>query len=379
VSASSSDDFRAEFRAWLDANGDDAPRPAVLGPLDDDDAQRRRRWQAQLADAGYLGTTWPTEYGGRGGEMAERIVVEQELEARGLAGPLDFIGVDIVGPTILEHARLEQQRRLLPGLLRGDKMWCQLLSEPGAGSDLAAVQTRAQRANDGTWLVNGQKVWTSFAHQAAWGLLLARTDPEAPRHRGLTAFAVPMSADGITIRPLRQVTGDAEFNEVFLDDVQLPADAAIGAPGDGWRVTLTMLSFERMSVGTGLTAVRLDRLIEALADRDLDRDQRVRLGEVASELLALRHTSSRIVEGVAEGVVPGPEAGLVKITTIAASLDACRLAVDVLGPAALTDSEWGRQVSALPGLRSAGGTEEILRNVIGDRVLGLPSEPRVAI
>jgi alkylation response protein AidB-like acyl-CoA dehydrogenase len=341
--------------------------------------QRRRRWQAQLADAGYLGTTWPTEYGGRGGEMAERIVVEQELEARGLAGPLDFIGVDIVGPTILEHARLEQQRRLLPGLLRGDKMWCQLLSEPGAGSDLAAVQTRAQRANDGTWLVNGQKVWTSFAHQAAWGLLLARTDPEAPRHRGLTAFAVPMSADGITIRPLRQVTGDAEFNEVFLDDVQLPADAAIGAPGDGWRVTLTMLSFERMSVGTGLTAVRLDRLIEALADRDLDRDQRVRLGEVASELLALRHTSSRIVEGVAEGVVPGPEAGLVKITTIAASLDACRLAVDVLGPAALTDSEWGRQVSALPGLRSAGGTEEILRNVIGDRVLGLPSEPRVAI
>jgi alkylation response protein AidB-like acyl-CoA dehydrogenase len=376
------DGFRAQFRAWLDEHGDAAPARTVLEPKDDAEVSHWRAWQAELADGGYAGVTWPEEYGGAAGTPAQRVVIEKELEARGLAGPFDFIGLEMVGPTILVHGTDAQKDRLLRPLLRGEETWCQLLSEPGAGSDLAAVQTRARRQDDGTWLVNGQKVWTSFARHAAFGILLARTDTDVAKHKGLTMFAVPMDSEGVTIRPLRQITGDAEFNEVFLDDVRLDADSVIGAPGEGWRVALTMLGFERVAVGSGLHASRLDRLVAIVGARFEDREDprvRVRLGQVASELLALRATSERIVEEIAEGHVPGPEAGLIKITSVLASLDACRLAVDVAGHDALSEGEWGHQVSALPGVRSAGGTEEILRNLIGERVLGLPPEPRATI
>jgi alkylation response protein AidB-like acyl-CoA dehydrogenase len=371
--------FRERVGAWLDARGEHAPARTVLAPKDDREVAAWRAWQAELADAGWIGLTWPEEHGGAGGTPAMRVVVEQELEARGLAGPFDFIGIEMVGPTLIVHGSDEQKQRLVRPLLRGEETWCQLLSEPGAGSDLAAVQTRARRQDDGSWLVNGQKVWTSFAQHAAFGILLARTDPDAPKHKGLTMFAVPMDSPGVTIRPLRQITGDAEFNEVFLDDLRLDAGALIGAPGEGWRVALTMLGFERVGVGSGLHASRLDRLVATVGARAEDRDDRqvrVRLGQVASELLALRHTSERVIAEVAEGRVPGPEAGLIKITSVSASLAACRLAVDVAGPEALLGDEWGHQVSALPGVRSAGGTEEILRNLIGERVLGLPAEPR---
>jgi alkylation response protein AidB-like acyl-CoA dehydrogenase len=370
-------DYRAHLQAWLDEHGAGAPVRTVLAPKDDAEVAQWRAWQATLADAGYVGITWPEEHGGAGGTPAQRVVVEQELEARGLAGPFDFIGIEMVGPTLLVHGSEAQNERLVRPLLRGDETWCQLLSEPGAGSDLAAVQTRARVQDDGSWVVNGQKVWTSFAQHAAWGILLARTDPAVAKHKGLTMFAVPMDADGVTIRPLRQITGDAEFNEVFLDDLVLAPDSIIGAPGDGWRIALTMLGFERVGVGSGLHATRLERLVAAVAGSD-DRHDRVRLGRVGSELLALRATSERLIEEIAEGFVPGPEAGLIKITSVSASLAACRLAVDVLGPDALLDEEWGHQVSALPGVRSAGGTEEILRNLIGERVLGLPAEPRSA-
>ncbi len=375
------DAYREAFRAWLDEHGGDAPARTVLAPKDDAEVAHWRAWQARLADAGYVGITWPEEHGGAAGTPAQRVVVEQELEARSLAGPFDFIGIEMVGPTLLVHGTEAQRERLVRPLLRGDETWCQLLSEPGAGSDLAAVQTRARLQDDGTWLVNGQKVWTSFAQHAAFGILLARTDPDIAKHKGLTMFAVPMDSDGVTIRPLRQITGDAEFNEVFLDDVRLAADSVIGAPGEGWRVALTMLNFERVGVGSGLHASRLDRLVATVGARPEDRADRrlrVRLGQVASELLALRHTSERVIAEIAEGLVPGPEAGLIKITSVSASLAACRLAVDVAGQAALLDAEWGHQVSALPGVRSAGGTEEILRNLIGERVLGLPPEPRAA-
>lgn len=370
--------FSAELRSWLDANEQDAPLPAAIEGLDDEGVERRRQWQAKLAHAGYIGVTWPSDYGGSDGTPAESVAVALELDSRGLAGPLDFIGVDIIGPTLLAHGNPEQKERLLPPILRAEEMWCQLLSEPGAGSDLAAIKTRARQQGDGTWVVDGQKVWTSFAHLATFGFLLARTEDDGPKHGGLTAFIVPMEADGVTIRPLRQISGDAEFNEVFLDGVRLPADAVIGGIGDGWRILLTMLGFERMAVGSGLVAVQVDRLGLALAEAAPDRCAEVRLGRTASELIALRHMGLRIARGVANGVVPGPDAGLVKITTVTASLAACRLAVDALGPSALFESEWGHQVSTLPGIRSASGTEEIIRNVIGERVLGLPAEPRVA-
>jgi alkylation response protein AidB-like acyl-CoA dehydrogenase len=368
--------YRDAFRAWLDEHAAGAPERAVLEPQDPAAVHRRRAWQRQLAEAGYLGITWPAEYGGAGGVPAQRVIVEQELEARGVAGPLDFVGLDMVGPTILACGSPEQCGRYLKPLLRAEETWCQLLSEPGAGSDLAAVQTRARQQPDGSWMVDGQKVWTSFARHAAFGIMLARTDADVPKHKGLTMFIVPMDAAGITVRPLRQITGDAEFNEVFIDGLRLADEQRIGEVGDGWKVAVTMLRFERLAVGSGHLATPIDELVDAVRAARDDPAVRVRLGRVAAALLALRHTSERLTEEIATGSVPGPEAGLVKITSVLASLDACRLAVDVRGPEALLEPTWGHQISALPGVRSAGGTEEIIRNQIGERVLGLPPEPR---
>ena len=365
------DAYRSRLEAWLDERAGRAPARTVLAPQDDAAIARWRAWQGELAAAGYAGVTWPREYGGPGGTPAQQVCVDETLEARGVQGPFDFIGIGMVGPTIMAHGSVGQRKRFLAPMLHGEEFWCQMLSEPGAGSDLANVQTRARRQDDGSWVVDGQKVWTSFARHASFGILLARTDPDVAKHKGLTCFVVPLDSDGVTIRPLRQITGDAEFNEVFLDGVRLASDAVIGAPGEGWRVTLTMLGFERLAVGSGLHAVRLDRLVAAVAGSSPDRATRVRLGQVASELLALRHTAQRLTEEIAAGRVPGPEAGLVKISSVLSSLAACRLAVDALGPEALNNGEWGHQVSALPGVRSAGGTEEILRNLIGERVLGL--------
>jgi alkylation response protein AidB-like acyl-CoA dehydrogenase len=373
-------EYQERLCAWLDQHSAAAPVRSVLEPQDEAAVARRREWQRQLADAGYVGVTWPEQYGGAGGAPAERVIVERELDARGLAGGFDFVGLDMVGPTIMACGSPEQCERYLRPLLRAEEVWCQLLSEPGAGSDLAAVQTRAREQPDGSWIVDGQKVWTSFARHASFGILLARTDPEVAKHKGLTMFAVPMDTDGVTIRPLRQITGDAEFNEVFLDGVRLSPEQRIGDPGGGWRVAVTMLGFERLAVGSGHLATPLEQLVAAVGADPANREDarvRVRLGQAASELLALRHTSERLMQEIASGSVPGPEAGLLKISSVVSSLAACRLAVDVVGPDALLAAEWGHQVSALPGVRSAGGTEEIIRNQIGERVLGLPAEPRV--
>jgi alkylation response protein AidB-like acyl-CoA dehydrogenase len=373
--------FRDQLCAWLDEHAGAAPPRSVLSPQDDAAVIRWRAWQAKLADAGYVGLTWPEQYGGADGAAAQQVIVERELERRGIVGPFDFVGVGMIGPTLLAHGSPDQCQRFLRPLLRAEETWCQLLSEPSAGSDLASVQTRATNQDDGSWLVQGQKVWTSFAQHAAFGILLARTDTTVPKHKGLTMFAVPMNADGVTIRPLRQITGDAEFNEVFLDGVVLADEQRIGEIGAGWKVAVTMLGFERLAVGSGHLATPLESLVETVGAEAASRADprvRVRLGQVASELLALRYMVERVVEEVAEGRVPGPEAGFVKITSVDASLTACRLAVDVAGPEALLGDEWGHQVSALPGVRSAGGTEEILRNVIGERALGLPAEPRAA-
>jgi alkylation response protein AidB-like acyl-CoA dehydrogenase len=372
------DEYLAQLRVWLDEHAGSAPRRTVLQPQDEAAVVERRAWQRELADAGYLGVTWPDEFGGAGGVPAQRILVEQELDARGIPGGLDFVGLDMIGPTIMACGSEEQKERFLRPLLRADEMWCQLLSEPGAGSDLAAVQTRAKQMDDGSWVVDGQKVWTSFARHAAFGIMLARTDPEVARHKGLTMFAVPMDSEGVTIRPLRQITGDAEFNEVFIDGLKLPDSARIGGPGEGWKVAVTMLSFERLAVGSGHLSTPVEDLVAAVAPHAEDPRVRVRLGQVASDLLALHGTSARLMQEIASGRVPGPEAGLVKITSVVASLAACRLAADVGGPAALVEPLWGNQISALPGVRSAGGTEEIIRNQVGERVLGLPPEPRAA-
>ena len=373
--------YRAEVRAWLERNARHAP--ARRGTGDDEAAiAAHRAWQRRMAEAGYVGVTWPREYGGAGRGPLEQVIVNQELNRAGLPGILDAIGVGMLGPTIIAHGTEAQKERYLAPMLHGDEVWCQLFSEPAAGSDLAGIQCRARRAPDGGWRISGQKVWTTNAQFAAFGLLLARTDPDVPKHKGLTMFIVPMDAPGVTIRPLRQITGEAEFNEVFLDDVRLEPGSEVGPVDGGWGVALTTLMFERVTIGAGAEAMgyRADRFAEALAaDPDAVADPAVRqaFGAIATELLALRYGGYRTLTAIERGQIHGPEAGLGKVTAVNAAIAAGDLIADVLGPEALRDGEWSYLISFLPGLKSAGGTEEILRNTIGERVLGLPPEPRL--
>ena len=373
--------YRARVRAWLDEHRHEAP-----AEQDEDDAAyvaARRAWQGRLAAAGLAGVTWPVELGGQGLGPIEHVIVGQEIIRAGVPNILDVIGVGMLGPTIIAHGTDEQKSRYLGPMLHGDEVWCQLFSEPAAGSDLAAVQARAVLQEDGSWRLSGQKVWTTNAHFAAHGLLLARTDADVPKHKGLTMFIVPMDAEGITIRGLRQISGEAEFNEVFFDDVRLDADSVVGGVGNGWGTALTTLMFERLTIGLGSESLgyKAERYAAAIAtDAHARQDPEVRrrLGELCVELLAVKFTGYRMLSALQQGQIPGPEAGLAKVTTVRSAIEAGDLIADVLGPDALAaESEWAYMISFLPGLKSAGGTEEILRNTIGERVLGLPPEPRL--
>jgi alkylation response protein AidB-like acyl-CoA dehydrogenase len=373
--------YREKVRAWLEEHKAEAP--ALTGNDEDEVIRGRRTWQGKLARAGLAGVTWPIELGGQGLGPIESVIVSQEIARAGVPGILDVIGVGMLGPTIIAHGTEEQKNRYLGPMLHGDEVWCQLFSEPGAGSDLAAVQARATQLQDGSWSLSGQKVWTTNAHFASYGLLLARTDPDVPKHKGLTMFIVPMDGEGVTIRGLRQISGDAEFNEVFFDDCKLDADAVVGPLGGGWGTAMTTLMFERLTIGLGsdFLGYRPERFAAAIAADEharADPEVRRRLGELAVELLAVKFTGYRTLSMLQQGQIPGPESGLAKVTTVKAGIEGGDLIADVIGPDALDEnSEWAYMISFLPGLKSAGGTEEILRNTIGERVLGLPPEPRL--
>ena len=377
--------FRAQVRSWLEEHRAEAP--VISGPdaIKDEDEiiAARRTWQGKLAEGGLAGLTWPKEYGGQGLGPIEQVTANQEIARAKVPGILDAIGVGMLGPTIIAHGSDEQKSRYLAPLLHGDEVWCQMFSEPAAGSDLAAVQTRARLQDDGSWKLSGQKVWTTNAQFASYGLLLARTDADVPKHKGLTMFIVPMDAEGVTVRGLRQISGEAEFNEVFFDDVALDEGSVVGGVGNGWGTALTTLMFERVTIGLGSEGMGYNstRFASAIASDEparRDPDVRHRLGQIAAELLAIRFTGYRTLTALQKGQVPGPEAGLAKVTIVKGAIEAGDLIADVLGPDALKeDSEWAYMISFLPGLKSAGGTEEILRNTIGERVLGLPPEPRL--
>jgi len=311
------------------------------------------------------------------------VICNQEIGRAKVPGILDAIGIGMLGPTIIAHGSEEQKSRYLGPMLHGDEVWCQLFSEPAAGSDLAAVQARARQQDDGSWRLSGQKVWTTNAQFASYGLLLARTDPDVPKHKGLTMFVVPIDAEGVTVRGLRQISGEAEFNEVFFDDVALDEGAVVGGVGNGWGTALTTLMFERATIGLGgegmgYSSTRFAAALAADPDARMDPEVRHRLGEIASELMAVRFTGYRTLTALQKGQIPGPEAGLAKITIVKGAIQAGDLISDVVGPDALgEDSEWAYMISFLPGLKSAGGSEEILRNTVGERVLGLPPEPRL--
>ena len=376
-------EYRAKVQSWIEANKADAP---ALGGAEAGKEEQwvaeRREWQRKLAEGGFAGVTWPAEFGGQGLGPINQVIITQELQKAAVPGILDVIGIGMLGPTIIAHGTDEQKQRHLAPMLAADEVWCQLFSEPAAGSDLAGIQTKAEVQPDGSWKLNGQKVWTTNAHFASFGLILARTNSDVPKHKGMSMFIVPMDAEGVTIRPLRQITGEAEFNEVFFDDVVIPADAVVGPVDGGWMVALTTLLFERLAIGAGSEGFgyRADRFAAAIASDPVasaDHDVRHRLGKLATDLLALRYTGFRHLTAIERGGLPGSEAALGKVTAVKAAIAAGDLIADVIGPDALAEGEWAYLISFLPGLKSAGGTEEILRNMVGERVLGLPTEPRL--
>jgi alkylation response protein AidB-like acyl-CoA dehydrogenase len=368
--------YRARVRAWIEANRHEAPPP--VGGIHAVDPEPYRRWQARLAEARLVGVTWPEEHGGAGLGPVEQVIVSAELRRAGCGGILENISVGIIGPTIIARGTEEQRRRHLGPMLRGEESWCQLFSEPAAGSDLAGIQTRARRTDTG-FSISGQKVWTTGAQHAGFGMLLARTSPDVPKHMGLTMFVVPMHADGVTVRPLRGISGGALFNEVFFDDVHVNADAVLGAIDDGWGVATTTLMFERATLMATFDELGLsaERFAAPIADHPklMDAHVRQRLAEVTCGLLSLRYSAYRTLTQVSRGAVPGPEAALAKVGVIEAARQGCELIADVLGPDAL-EGDWGETTCDMPGLRSGGGTEEVLRTMIGERVLGLAPEPR---
>jgi alkylation response protein AidB-like acyl-CoA dehydrogenase len=373
-------ELRARVRAWIERNMVQAPPAQPVGQ--EDNLVAHRRWQRSLAESGWAGVTWPVEYGGAGLGQDAEFVVNQELETAGLPGVFDTIGVGVLGPTIITHGTEAQKQRHLAPLLQGDEVWCQMFSEPAAGSDLAGIRTRAVRDDGGGWRVSGQKLWTTNAHVATFGMLIARTNPRLPKHQGLTMFVLPLDAPGVTVRPLRQGTGVARFSEVFLDDVRLGEDADLGGVDCGWRVAMTVLTFERYVLGsrTESQQFRTEIFAEALAAvPEATRDSEVlrRFGEVATEFCALRFSHYRQLTALGRREGPGAKAALSKITSVNAAVAATDLVLEVLGPEALATPEWAQMTLFLPGLKSAGGTEQILRNMIGERELGLPGEPRV--
>ena len=371
-------EYRAQVRAWFDEHKDEAP--VLTGDDEAREVAAQRAWQRRLAEAGLVGVAWPKEYGGQGRGPLEHVIVGQEIQRAGVPGIFDLVGVGMLGPTIIAHGSEEQKQRFLGPMLHADEVWCQLFSEPAAGSDLAAVQTRAVQ-EEGGWRITGQKVWTTNAQHAAYGLMLARTDSQVTKHKGLTMFIVPMDAPGIEIRPLRQIGGDADFNEVFLTDVWLEPESECGPIAGGWGVALTTLMFERITLGSALESGRFKPATIAAAiaaDPNAVRssDVRRKLGRITAEMLSLRYSNFRLLTGLKSGRIPGPEAGLMKITAVNAGIEAGDLITDVIGPSTLS-GPIEHLVSFMPGLKTAGGTDEILRNTIGERVIGLPPEPRL--
>jgi alkylation response protein AidB-like acyl-CoA dehydrogenase len=380
------DDFRARARAWLQAN---APR---RGSADDESGggatiAEQKAFQAKLHDAGFAGITWPKEYGGQGLTSAEQIAWSQEARDYDLPVGIFFIGLSMPGNTLVEIGSDEQKKRYLPPMLHGDEIWCQLFSEPGAGSDVASLQTSAVRDGDG-WVLDGQKVWTSGAQYSDFGAVLARTDPTKPKHGGISMFIVDMHAPGVTVRPLKVATGHSPFNEVFFDNVRLPAGSLIGAENKGWDAAVVMLRYERIAIGT-MGSSRTNPLgYEALRDlaaglgRTGDQGVRRALAELYARGRAVQLFALMLREEASAGRLPGARGSVAKLAGSDYGRFAGNVAAEVLGDhLAAFDSDAMQDVAtmiiAAPGNAIAGGTSEIQRNIIGERVLGLAKDPGV--
>ncbi|HYN84366.1 MAG TPA: acyl-CoA dehydrogenase [Pyrinomonadaceae bacterium] len=379
-------EFRDEFREWLSAN---VPPEWTGGGAGSEDRaeyiEYLRAWQRKLYDGGWAGISWPKEYGGRGATLMEQAIFQEEL-ARANAPPLvGTIGLSLVGPTVIALGTPEQKARYLPKILSGDEIWCQGFSEPNAGSDLAALGTKAARDGD-EFVVSGQKIWTSFAQMADWCLLLVRTDSEAPKHRGITCLLADMKADGVSVRPLRQMPGDSGFNEVFFSQVRVPASQVLGEVDKGWTTAIAALMNERANLGTGIQ-VMFKRQLEALIARSRtvtrggrpasqDPIVRQKLAQAFLELEILRLNTNRALTSLSKTGIPGPEGSIQKLYWSEMNQRTQQAAQEILGPRAqlkeFDGGAWEYAYLRARGNTIEAGTSEIQRNIIAERVLGLP-------
>jgi len=391
--------FREEARAWLK---DNVPKDSELDGLNY--IEQAKLWQKRKYDAGWACITWPKEYGGRGASAIEQVIWNQEESKYELPGGVFSIGQGMAAPTLMAWADEEAKARYLPRLASGEDIWCQLFSEPSAGSDLAALRTRAvkvrsqgerqaeQSSAGDEWVVNGQKIWTSGAHYSDYGILVLRTDPSAPKHKGLTYFYLDMKSPGVEVKPIKQISGDANFNEVYFTDVRIPDSQRLGEVGQGWQVALTTLMNERASIGAGGVNVGFDSVFKLaqkvnIGDKPaIENDAvRARLADWYCQEAGLRYTSYRTLSALSRGDTPGPENSIGKLVGAPKTQDMASFAIDLLEQ---SGAVWDEELSAeagmfqatymsIPGLRVAGGTDEIMANIIAERVLGLPQEPRM--
>ncbi len=380
--------FRTEVRTWLEANKKFAPPPSnILAEEGEGDWEARIRWHKKLNEGGWVAVNWPKEYGGRGATVMQRLIYREELNRLGLNEPMLGMGISLLGPTLMHWGTEEQKRNHIPKILKGEEVWCQGYSEPGSGSDLASVSTRAVDDGD-DFVVNGQKVWTSGAQHADMIFALVRTDPAAPKHKGISYLLIDMHSSGVTARPLVQMTGGKGFSEVFFEDVRVPKKNIVGERNNGWQVAMTTLMFERGG-GGGEGAMgevyELARLAKRVA-RDGgtawdDSSVRQKVAEFAADAQALRYTGYRQLTRQLKGLPPGPEGSMMKLCSTELALRIAIYAMELLGPYsqlefnapfAVDKGKWSLRMLAARGPTIYAGTNQIQHNIIGERVLGLP-------
>ncbi|MEZ5560667.1 MAG: acyl-CoA dehydrogenase family protein [Pseudomonadales bacterium] len=378
--------FREEARAWLAANVPTEKELAGLSFM-----EQCKLWQKRKYDAGWACITWPKEYGGRGASAIENVIWGQEESKYDLPGGVFGIGQGMAAPTLMTWGDEAAKKRYLPKLASGEEIWCQLFSEPAGGSDLAALRTKAEKDGD-EWVINGQKIWTSGAHYSDFGILVVRTDPTVPKHKGLTYFYLDMKSPGIEIKPIKQLSGDANFNEVYFTNVRIPDSQRLGAVGQGWQVSLTTLMNERASIGGGGSAVGFKSVFELARKVNIDGRPAIENASVRAKLAdwycqesGLRYTSYRTLSALSRGDTPGPENSIGKLVGAPKTQDMASFAMDLLEQSgAIWDDAMAEEAGlfqgaymSIPGLRIAGGTDEIMANIIAERVLGLPQDVRV--